>query len=233
MYTPAHIRATTDMSAFYEKTPAEMSRYELQELEKVLRINETEESQTAQQADEVVLDSNGVALSKEDIYKKSEEYMGLRDEVRKLQPMRIGVFKRYWDKFKYNKARREMLMDMFDETDEQISFYLGDEFKNWRDEIEGVRPFLLDLQKKKIENDQRLAGKGNTVVRTIKGKTSLDTVQQITYSSSTFNPYDKTNIKAQESNMRKVYIEKDANSSEESLTLGSESTEQSEEEHKK
>ena len=142
------------------------------------------------------MDSNGVPMSKEDIYKKSEEYMGLRDEVRKLQPMRIGVFKRYWDKFKYNKARREMLMDMFDETDEQISFYMGDEFKNWRDEIEGVRPFLLDLQKKKIENDQQLAGKGNTVMRTIKGKTVLDTVQQITYSSATFNPFDKTNIKA-------------------------------------
>lgn len=29
MYTPAHLKATTDMSEFYEKPPHEMSRYEL------------------------------------------------------------------------------------------------------------------------------------------------------------------------------------------------------------
>jgi hypothetical protein len=29
MYTPAHIRASSDMTEFYEKAPHEMSRYEL------------------------------------------------------------------------------------------------------------------------------------------------------------------------------------------------------------
>ena len=29
VYTPAHIRATRDLSQFYEKPPSEMSRYEL------------------------------------------------------------------------------------------------------------------------------------------------------------------------------------------------------------
>jgi len=32
--------------------------------------------------------------------------------------MRIGIFKRYWEKFKYNKTRRESLVEMFDESDE-------------------------------------------------------------------------------------------------------------------
>ena len=40
VYTPAHIRQTTDMSLFYEKPPAEMSRYELQELEQFMREEE-------------------------------------------------------------------------------------------------------------------------------------------------------------------------------------------------
>lgn len=53
--------------------------------------------------------------------------------------MRIGVFKRYWEKFKYNKSRREYLIEMFDETDKQIEFYLGDGYNNWRDEIPGTR----------------------------------------------------------------------------------------------
>jgi hypothetical protein len=59
--------------------------------------------------------------------------------------MRIGVFKRYWEKFRYNKARRERLIEMFDEADEQVEVYLEDEYKNWRDEIPGVRDFLKEL----------------------------------------------------------------------------------------
>jgi hypothetical protein len=70
---------------------------------------------------------------------QDKEYLETRDEIRQLQPMRIGVFKRYWDKFKYNKTRREYLIEMFDETDKQIEHYLGDEYKNWRDELPGTR----------------------------------------------------------------------------------------------
>ena len=40
---PAHLRTTTDLTAFYEKAPQDMSRYELGELEKVLREKEIEE----------------------------------------------------------------------------------------------------------------------------------------------------------------------------------------------
>lgn len=40
---PAHLRATTDMTEFYEKPPQEMSRYELADLEKFLRDKEIEE----------------------------------------------------------------------------------------------------------------------------------------------------------------------------------------------
>lgn len=40
MYTPAHIRQKVDLSEFYEKIPAEMSRYELQELETAIRLME-------------------------------------------------------------------------------------------------------------------------------------------------------------------------------------------------
>jgi len=67
--------------------------------------------------------------------------------------MRIGVFKRYWDKFKYNKTRREYLINMFDETDKQIEFYLADDYVNWRDEIPGVRVFLKEIETKKKETD--------------------------------------------------------------------------------
>ena len=84
--------------------------------------------------------------------------------------MRIGVFKRYWDKFKYNKRRREYLIDMFDETDEAVAIYLEDDYVNWRDEIGGVREFLKELETKKIETDIMLQKKGNTIIRNVKGE---------------------------------------------------------------
>jgi hypothetical protein len=59
--------------------------------------------------------------------------------------MRIGIFKRYWTKFKYNKKRREHLVELFNETDKQIEFYMGDKFKSWMEEIEGSRQFLQDI----------------------------------------------------------------------------------------
>ena len=45
VWTPAHVRATTDLSEFYEKSPAEMSRYELQELERILKMEELGEEE--------------------------------------------------------------------------------------------------------------------------------------------------------------------------------------------
>lgn len=84
--------------------------------------------------------------------------------------MRIGVFKKYWNKFKYNKSRREHLMEMFDASDEQFAFYMGEEFKPWKDEIEGARDFLIELSQKKVDNDIRLQKAGNTVIRNIAGR---------------------------------------------------------------
>lgn len=37
VWAPAHLRATTDFSEFYEKPPHEMSRYELEQLEQLMR----------------------------------------------------------------------------------------------------------------------------------------------------------------------------------------------------
>ena len=45
VWAPAHVRATTDLSEFYEKSPAEMSRYELQELERILKMEELGEEE--------------------------------------------------------------------------------------------------------------------------------------------------------------------------------------------
>ena len=81
------------------------------------------------------------------------------------------------------------------------------------------------MASKKIESDIKSAKLGNTVIRTIPGKHTLDDVQEVTYSSNTFNPFDQLNIRTQERKMKKVYIEKDninQNYDDQNLTLSSE-----------
>ena len=126
-----------------------------------------------------------------------------------------------------------MLIEMFDETDKQIEFFLLDEFKPWQDEIEGARQFLEDIKVKKIEQDIRLSRKGNTVIKTIKGENKREH-QEIEYSAKTFNPFDQLNIKTQEGKISKVYIERDSldqhSSDDQGLTLGTTPTEETTEE---
>jgi hypothetical protein len=43
------------------------------------------------------------------------------------------------------------MVELFDDADEQVAWYLGDEYVNWRDAIPGARELLKDLSKKKIE----------------------------------------------------------------------------------
>lgn len=98
-----------------------MSRYELQELERLIRLEEegiVEEEPIPEGIPE--FDENGEQVSKEFIAKQTDEFKDLKRQVIQIQPMRIAIFKRYWNKFKYNKKRREMLIEMFDEADEQV-----------------------------------------------------------------------------------------------------------------
>jgi len=64
----------------------------------------------------------------------------------------MGVFKRYWDRYKHNRKKRELLIQMFDDSEVIVKNYLEDEYVNWRDEIEGVRDFLEEVKTKKIES---------------------------------------------------------------------------------
>ena len=105
---------------------------------------------------------------------------------------------------------------------------MGDHFVEWQDELEGVRVFLDELKRKKLEADVATSMQGNTVVRTIKGSNEFEDMQEIEYNVKTFNPFDQLNIKTQEGKIRKVYIEKDiGNVSDGSsgLTLGTTPTE--------
>ena len=76
--------------------------------------------------------------------------------------MRITTFKQYWDRFKYNRRRRELLINLFDEADEQVKFYLDEAYVNWRDCIPGVREFLQEIETKETEKQVMLSKKNTT-----------------------------------------------------------------------
>lgn len=65
VYVPAHIRANTDLSRFYEKAPQEMSRYELKELERVLLMTEEEKVEESERISKEIFDKHGHHLTSE------------------------------------------------------------------------------------------------------------------------------------------------------------------------
>ena len=206
-----------------------MSRHELGELERVLREKEIEEQERLERGSDAESEEEQLNATDLAALMETPDFFEIREEVLKLQPMRIATFKKYWEKFKYNKTRREKLVEMFDESDEQVKFWMGDHFVEWQDEIEGVRVFLDELKRKKLEADVAVSMKGNTVIRTIKGENEFEDLQEIEYNVKTFNPFDQLNIKTQEGKIRKTYIEKDiGNVSDGSsgLTLGTTPTEE-------
>ena len=91
---PMHARVSEDQSKYYLKTPQEMSRFEIAELEQMLReIDEPEEF-----------------VEDEEIY-ASEEFKEFKEQMKQMQPVRHGIIKRYWDKYKYQRKKRESIME--------------------------------------------------------------------------------------------------------------------------
>lgn len=83
VFIPAHVRATRDLTEFYEKSPEEMSRYELAELEKLLKMTDEEreaweqlEFEQRMQANQ--FDDDGNQLSVVDQYKHTEDYLSVQ-----------------------------------------------------------------------------------------------------------------------------------------------------------
>ena len=89
---PAQAKISEDHSKYYLKTPQEMSRFEIAQLEQLLR--------EIDEPDEFVPDEEMLA---------SEEFKDLQDQMLAIQPIRHSMIKKYFDKFKYQKKKRELL----------------------------------------------------------------------------------------------------------------------------
>lgn len=87
-----------------------------------------------------------------------------------IQPIRHGIFKKYFDKYKYNKVRRELLIKTIEESEESVVDVLGPsgEYVHFLDAIPEMRTFLAEIEaKEKLEAEQEAAVKALETVEPV------------------------------------------------------------------
>ena len=101
IYIPAHVKATEDQSKYYMKTPQEMSRYEIAELEREFKeLDEPEE----------FVDEKEML--------ESEEFRDLQEQMKQIQPIRHAMIKRFFMKYKWQRKKREEILAMAEDAEE-------------------------------------------------------------------------------------------------------------------
>ena len=115
VYMPNTVKsALQDNTEYYVKTPQEMSRYEIAELEQELR--EAGEDGGDSDDDEIEADTP----EETERLRKCPEHQKWMAKMRKLCKLRHGVIKRYFEKYKYRKAARNEIIAAAEASEEAI-----------------------------------------------------------------------------------------------------------------
>lgn len=132
-------KASEDQSKYYLKSPQEMSRFEIAELEEEFRlINEPEIEQ----------------IENDETLRESPEFEDFKQQVKNLQPYRHKVIKQYFDKYRYHKKKREMLFAKLEESETFAKQVLRDEYVHYFDAMPEMKKFVdeIELKEKKRED---------------------------------------------------------------------------------
>jgi|LauGreDrversion4_2_1035121.scaffolds.fasta_scaffold395686_3 hypothetical protein len=67
-----------------------------------------------------------------------------------IQPIRHSTIKKYFDKFKYQRKKRELLLELLKESEEQAEQILGPtgEFVPYLDALPEIKTFLAEIEAK-------------------------------------------------------------------------------------
>lgn len=128
---PAKTKIAEDDSKYYAKTPQEMSRFEIAELEQMLK--------EIDEPDEFVPD--------EEIY-GSPEFKELKEQMKLMQPIRHGIIRRYLEKYKWQKKKREDILRSVEATEESPKEILGEDYIHFLDAMPDIKQFLAELEEK-------------------------------------------------------------------------------------
>lgn len=81
--------------------------------------------------------------------------------MRALIPMRHGVIKRYFDKYKMQKSKRTEILAAAEESEAFIKNIMGKEYVHFVDAIPEIKEFMQEHEKKesvKLEDKQSREG---------------------------------------------------------------------------
>ncbi len=120
-----------DESKYYFKTPQDMSRFEIAELEQMLKeIDEPEEF-----------------FPDEEIY-ASEEFKEMKEQMKLMQPIRNSMIRRYLEKYKYQKKKRDDIIRYLNSAEELPKEVLGEDYVHFLDAMPDIKQFLMEIQEK-------------------------------------------------------------------------------------
>lgn len=106
----------------------------------------------------------------------SEEFQDLKKQMIAIQPVRHGLFKKYFDKYKFNKKKRDMLLQYIQESEEVVEDVLGPsgEFVPFTDAIPEIKTFLAEVEarEKLIESGELDVSAAETTSKDGKAKTA-------------------------------------------------------------
>ena len=136
IYMPAGVNLQVDKTEYYLKTPQEMSRYEIAELEQELReINDPEFS-----------DGEENEMTSAEL-KKDPEHRKFIEQMKKLCKLRHGVIKRYFEKNKYKKTSRNEIIQAAMESEVDIQEIMKEDHVHFMDANPEIREFMEQVNK--------------------------------------------------------------------------------------
>lgn len=149
IYLPRMASLHEDMSKYYIKTPQEMSRYEIAELEQQIRkITEAEEEEEEDEAEIEAM-------------KKDPEYHQFLQKLEQLCKLRHGVIKRYFEKNKYKRTNRNEIIQAAEESEEAIKAILGKRHVHFMDANPEIREFMAQVNKdQEVKEDDKVQKRG-------------------------------------------------------------------------
>lgn len=108
-----------------------MSRFEIAELEQMLK--------EIDEPDEFIPD--------EEIY-GSPEFKELKEQMKLMQPIRHGIIRRYLEKYKWQRKKREDILRCVEATEDAPKEILGEDYIHFLDAMPDYKKFLEELAEK-------------------------------------------------------------------------------------
>ena len=78
------------------------------------------------------------------------DYLRYIEKMKKLQTLRHGVIKRYFDKFKYKKNHRNEILQAAEASEDFLVEVLRDEYVHYLDGVPEIREFLEQVRRDEL-----------------------------------------------------------------------------------